>query len=76
MNADAIQSRFARAVEARYARQATRYQDAGLGPKQAHLRAFEDAKKLGREALEELRRRGLFPWRGAELEPEGGPDVD
>ncbi len=75
MNADAIQWRFVRAVEAEYVRRATGYQDAGLGPEQAHLRALEDAKQLGREALEELRHRGLFPWLGAERAREADPDV-
>ena len=35
----------------------------------------EDAKQVGREALEELRHRGLFPWSGAHLPREGEPHV-
>jgi hypothetical protein len=69
--AGVIQSRFTRAVEADYARRAAAYQSAGLNPDEAHVRALEEAKDVGREALEELRRRGLFPW----VDAEGGPDV-
>lgn len=66
---DRLQSRFARGIEAEYGRRAAAYQEAGLTPEDAHLRAIEDAKQFGLEALEELRRRGLFPFSWAE--PEG-----
>jgi len=66
VNADALQTRFARAVEAEYARQAAAYRDAGASPEQAHERALEDAKRLGHDVLEGLRRRGLFPWPSVE----------
>jgi hypothetical protein len=60
VNASALQTRFARAVEAEYARRLVAYQAAGLSPEEAHLRALEDAKRLGRDTLEELWRRGLL----------------
>ena len=66
---------FVRAVEAEYARRVTAYQGAGLSPEGAHLRALDESKQFGREALEELRRRGLFPWLSAELEQGDGADV-
>jgi hypothetical protein len=66
VNPGTLQTRFARAVEAEYGRRLVVYQAAGLNPEEAHLRALEDAKRLGREVLDELRRRGLFPWTGAE----------
>jgi hypothetical protein len=66
MNPDALQSRFARAVEAEYARRLVVHQAAGLSPEEAHVCALDDAKRLGREVLDELRRRGLFPWTGDE----------
>jgi hypothetical protein len=62
VNADMLQSRFGRAVEAEYARRAVAYQAAGLSPNEAHQHALKDAKRLGRQVLDELRRRGLFPW--------------
>lgn len=73
--ATGLQIGFARAVEAEYARRVAACQEAGLNPEDAHLRALEEAKQLGREALEELGRRGLFPWPGTEPETEGGPDA-
>jgi hypothetical protein len=66
VNPGALQTRFARAVEAEYGRRLVAYQAAGLSPEEAHLCALEDAKRLGREVLDELRRRGLFPWTGDE----------
>jgi len=60
-----LRSSFVRALEAEYRRRATAYQAGGLSPEEAHGRALEDAKDLGRQALDELRRRGLFPWPGA-----------
>lgn len=67
MNPGALQTRFARAVEAEYGRRLVVHQAAGLNPEEAHLRALEDAKRLGREVLDELRRRGLFPWTSDEV---------
>lgn len=61
MNADRLQQRFARAIEAEYVRRDAAYRHIGLGPEQAHLRAFRDAKALGQQVFEGLRRRGLFP---------------
>ena len=75
MIAEIMPSRFTHAVEAEYARRAAAHQRAGLNTEDAHVRALEEAKQLEREALEELGRRGLFPWSGAELNREGGPDV-
>ena len=76
MKADALQARFARAVEAEYARRAAAHRDAGASPEQAHERALEDASRMGRDALWELRRRGLFPWPNVEPDevPTEGPD--
>lgn len=62
MTASDLQSRFARAVEAEYDRRLAAYEADGIDPAHAHTRALEEAKELGRQALEELRRRGLFPW--------------
>jgi hypothetical protein len=56
------QSRFVRALEAEYAARIA-------GAEAAHELVFEDVKALGRAALDELGRRGLFPW---PAEPEGG----
>ena len=64
----AAQTRFVRALEAEYERRAAHYRSAGLSPVEAHRRALEEAKQLGREALEELRHRGLFPWSGVGAE--------
>lgn len=71
-----LQTSFTRAVEAEYAKRVIDYRDAGLSFDAAHERALQDAKQLGRETLEELHRRGLFPWPGAGLEKEGGVNVD
>ena len=75
MTAETMQARFCHAVEAEYARRSAAYQRSGLNPEDAHVRALEEAKQLAREALEELRRRGLFPWPGAEQDGERGLDV-
>lgn len=65
-----LQNKFARAVEAEYQQQVVSYRADGLSLEDSHARALEDAKQRGREVLEELRRRGLFPFSGAEVEPE------
>ena len=63
-----VQGRFGRAMEAEYEQRAASYRAAGLESDQAHERALEEIKQLGRTVLEELQRRGLFPW------PEIGSD--
>jgi len=60
-----LQSRFARAVEAAYEQRCEHYQAMGVDPERAHALALEEAKLLGREALEQLRLRGLYPWADA-----------
>lgn len=70
----------ARAVDAEYEQRAASYRAQGLDPEEAHQRSLNGAKQLGRDALEELRRRGLFPWPGTEVDPPAparleGPDV-
>ena len=70
-----LQTRFARNLEAEYGQRAASYIAEGLDSEESHRRALEDAKQLGQEALEELGRRGLFPWSGAEGKREGDPDV-
>lgn len=70
-----LQSRFARAVEAEYETRAAAYLASGLSPEQAHQRALEDAKDLGTKTLDELRRRGLFPWADMKLEQEDDANV-
>jgi hypothetical protein len=71
---DLLQSRFVRGLEAKYERLAAAYRESGLGLDDAHRRALEEVKQFGREALEELRRRGLFPWAGNDTTAEV-PDV-
>ena len=68
MSAHALQTRFARAVEVEYVRREAEYREAGSSAEEAHLRALEDAERLGRHLLDELRRRGLFPWTSDEAE--------
>jgi hypothetical protein len=58
-----LQSRFVRALEARYAAHVTQLMAKDLDADSAHECALEQITDFGREALEELRRRGLFPWR-------------
>ncbi len=67
MSVASLQTRFARAVEAEYSRRVAAYQRVRLNPEDAHLRALEEAEELGRQALEELRLRGLFPWVSPDL---------
>jgi hypothetical protein len=56
------QSRFARAVEAEYDRRVAQYTMTGRTHEHARGHALADAKRLGREVLDELARQGLFPW--------------
>lgn len=72
MNANTLQTRFARAVEAEYVRREASYREAGSSPEKAHLRALEDAKQLGWHVLEELQRRGLCPKPSADRLGSGG----
>lgn len=58
-----LQSRFARALEMEFEQRLGRFRAAGLEPEAAHERALTDVLRVEGEALEELRRRGLFPWR-------------
>ena len=69
-----LQDRFARAVEAEYVQRELAYLAAGQDPKEAHQHAFEDTKRLGELALQELRSRGLFPWPTADSQ-EGASHV-
>lgn len=62
MKALELQSRFVRGLERAYEDREGEYLKAGMGPETAHRRALEDAKEFGRNALNELRERGLFPW--------------
>ena len=67
---------FVRAMEAEYELRVAKYRAAGLGPEDAHGWAFEDVKQFGREVLQDLHRRGLFPWpKDTEPKAEGGADV-
>jgi hypothetical protein len=66
-----MQSAFARAVEAEYQVREARYRAAGAGGDAAHRRALEEATELARVALDDLRRRGHFPW-PATASVEGG----
>ncbi len=61
MNAAQLQQRLARMVQTEYVGREAGYRHIGLGPEQAHLPAFHDAKARGQQVLEDLRRRGLFP---------------
>ena len=73
MNRRELQARFARAVEAEYATRAAAYREAGLDPETAHRRGLEDAKELGRKALAEVQRRGLFWY---DVESPTRPDAE
>lgn len=71
---------FARAVDAAYEQRAASYRAQGLDPEEAHKRSLEETKQHGRDALEEMRRRDLFPLSGSEVDPLAparleGPDV-
>jgi hypothetical protein len=57
-----LRSQFARAVEAEYELRARRYRVEGLDPGEAHQRALQESKDVARHALQELCRRGLFPF--------------
>jgi hypothetical protein len=61
-----LQSRFVRALERRYEAAAVRLVSAGRPPDEAHELALEQTKDFGGRALDELRRRSLFPWRDRE----------
>jgi hypothetical protein len=63
-----LQTRFVRAVEAEYDRRVALYRTTGLSDAASHERALEEVKELGRRTLDELRRRGLFPWSAVESE--------
>ncbi len=69
-----LRAAFVRALEGEYARLVDHFMtDAGLYPEAAHRRALEDVKELGRQALEELRARGLFPWPHCDMADGGRP---
>lgn len=67
-----LQAQFVRRLEARYAMHVERHLGEGLEAESAHRRAFMETKEFGRQVLDELRRRHLFPWRadGAETSPQ------
>jgi hypothetical protein len=67
-----LEGRFTRAVEAEYAERAARYRAAGADRESAHQQALEEAKDLGRRALEDLRAQSLFPWRSGASARRGG----
>jgi hypothetical protein len=69
-----LRARFTRAMETEYTQRVARYRAAGADPASAHQRALEEAKELGRQALEVLRQRRLFPrsLTGSESEPLAG----
>jgi hypothetical protein len=64
-----LQSRVVRAVEAHYDCTVAAHRAAGMEAGEAHERAFRDAVRVLGEALEELRRRGLFPFPEGEIKP-------
>jgi D-lyxose ketol-isomerase len=62
MNSHELQERFVRDLEARYAETICVLRAAGVAPERAHQAALEDVKEFGRQVLDELTRRRLFPW--------------
>jgi len=58
-----VQSRFIRGLELTYADRVAELVADGMDPEPAHQIALAYVKDLGREALDLLRARGLFPWR-------------
>lgn len=53
---------FVRAMEAEYEQRVASNLAGGLALEDAHVQAFEDVKLFGRAVLQDLSRRGLFPW--------------
>lgn len=51
-------------MESEYERQRAEFEARGYDAEAAHQQAFKGAKDLGTRLLEELRRRGVFPWQG------------
>ncbi len=70
-----LQSRFARRLEAEYERRAASYGAQGMDALAAHRRAFKEAKDLGRRVLNELNRRGLYPFPTPPTDGPTGHDV-
>ncbi len=68
-----LHGRFVRRLEARYEQLVGGLRSSGPDSR-AHQQAFEAVKDLGREALAELGRRELYPWRESELAEQVSPD--